>query len=845
MQSAVQSRKNIEKRLHALMFSVLLIAGCASLRLPQIDPSGQHIFLPSPNYTTITPPGREICDAISSASPKAAWVEPATPPPVVLGRQIPEDEIQLCGFPQAPPGAGPIKGICQKPLEGHVTLSPERIVAPVGSEVVLVSGLCSAQGTLVTGEPIEWTLSQESVGNFVQVGERGSCYLARLVSKDPRKISNDFALGKASTEARFITRGTPTPADDLPLKKGESWVSLTSAKEGVSHVTVLAPSAYNWDMRKRIASVYWVDAQWLFPTPTVARASETHVLETVLSRGRDFSPISDWIVKYEVVGGPAATFPAANNDSVVEVLTDADGRAAVEIRTTGDESGTTQIHIQVIQPASKDGSRPSLILGEGDTTVTWSVPRLEIQVDGPPAAGAQSEAGYRIAVQNTGDIPLTNVIVTGTLSGGASLIRALPEAAGVGDKFEWRLGDMPARSATPIDLSVRLGNEPFQLSARVDCDERLTSEKSFDTTVEAQALVVTMRGPESGNAAVGDFAEFLVEVSNKSSRDLVGITVTDTFDPGLEHESALPSPLIRDMGTLRAGESKTLSIRFLVRQLGQLCHTLEAVSNSGERASTQGCVRGVAPEDFEAGPLRVKKTGPLQARVGDKIIYAIDVENTGDRELTDLVITDEYDVALEVTRLTDDHRLDRAARTIEWRVDSLAVGQSLRFEAEYECLAPSRNAGNRVRVTTGQGHSATGEARTQIAPGVAMRSTGFVRGSTNTRKQQNGWSTSVRAVKDAKRGGATHQLLVQNERDEIVRDVYVEIEAPTNVTIGDAKTKLAPVRRKGSDQRTIIIGPIATVRPEEALQAIDIQILGETTSEKILVRVQDGGSDGK
>lgn len=823
-----------------LICCALMLGGCSSIRLPQFDPSGRNLFLPPPNYTTITPPGRELLDAFESASPKAAWVEPPTPPPVTLGRPVPEDDVRLCGFPHEPPGAGPIKGFCRRPLDGHVTVSPERLVAPVGSEVVLVSGLCDAQGNLVTAEPIEWTLSQESVGNFVQVGERGHCALARLVSNNPRKISNDFALGRASTEARFITRGTPTPVDDLPLKKGESWVSLTSAKEGVSHVTVLAPHAQNWDMRKRIASVFWVDAQWLLPQPAVARASEEHVLTTLLSRSRDFTPISDFIVRYEVVGGPPATFPAAGNDSVVEVLSDEEGRAAVEIRPTTDESGTTLIHIQIIQPATKDGSRPRLILGEGETTVTWSVPRIEIQVDGPPTAGARSDGGYRIAVQNTGDIPLTNVIVTGEITGDSSLIQSLPEPARVGNKFEWRLGDMPARSATPIDLSVRFGTEPFRLCARVDCDERLAADDCFDTTVEAQALVVSMRGPEMGTAAVGDFVTFLVDVTNQSSRQVNGVTITDTFDAGLEHETAQPSPMIRDLGVLRPGETKSISIRFLVKQLGELCHTLEAVANTGERASSKGCVRGVAPEDFEAGPLRVKKTGPLQARVGEKIIYAIDIDNTGDRALTDIIVRDEYDIALEVTRLTDDHRLDRTVRTIEWRVDSLPPGESLRFEAEYECRAPSVNAGNRVTVTTGQGHSATGEARTQIAPAVSMRPTGFSRGA--ARKENSGWETSVRAVQKVEKGGATHQVQLTNKQDRAVRDVYVEITAPANSNIADAKTKLAPVRRKGTDGRTIVIGPISAVRGGEELLGIDLLLQGKPEADQIKISVQEGGA---
>ncbi len=49
------SRSKLEQ-LRMISLAILIVSvtsGCARLRLPAIDPSGEGIFLPAPNYTTL------------------------------------------------------------------------------------------------------------------------------------------------------------------------------------------------------------------------------------------------------------------------------------------------------------------------------------------------------------------------------------------------------------------------------------------------------------------------------------------------------------------------------------------------------------------------------------------------------------------------------------------------------------------------------------------------------------------------------------------------------------------------------------------------------------------------
>src|SRR5690606_32557461 len=126
-------------------------------------------------------------------------------------------------------------------------LTPMRVVAPVGGEVVLLAGICGPDGYFVKRQPLEWMLSPDSVGTFIEVGDDapGKLISALQLHSGPavEKLDVDFARGRTSNKATLITRGSPECTDDIQLREGQTWLSLSSPSEGVSRVTVLAPES--------------------------------------------------------------------------------------------------------------------------------------------------------------------------------------------------------------------------------------------------------------------------------------------------------------------------------------------------------------------------------------------------------------------------------------------------------------------------------------------------------------------------------------------------------------------------------------------------------------------------
>ena len=121
-------------------------------------------------------------------------------------------------------------------------------------------------------ERLEWMLSPDSAGNFIQVGDDDPGLVHKLAGSRvrPEKKDPSYAIGVTSTKKMLITRGNNDPRDDVHLEKGQTWLSISSPSEGTSHVTVLAPDSECWDQRKATATIYWVDARWQFPAPQIS-----------------------------------------------------------------------------------------------------------------------------------------------------------------------------------------------------------------------------------------------------------------------------------------------------------------------------------------------------------------------------------------------------------------------------------------------------------------------------------------------------------------------------------------------------------------------------------------------
>lgn len=787
----------------------LCVSGCATWQWPRIDPSGERIFLP----------------------PQSAVV-PANP--IVPGLPVAQENI---------------------------TITPGRVIAPVGSEVVMQAGLCAPDRNLMPGQRVEWLLDPAGVGQIVAVGEKGCCLNPLNWFHPTYKADNGYAVAYTARQTLTITRGTIDPTDDVSILPGQSWATFTSPTEGTTKVTAYASAVRSWDRRKATAMIHWVDAQWIFPPPAINPVGSRHVFTTAVQRHTTGTPLEGYLVRYEILGGPPAAFAPGNADTV-EVPTDQLGQASVEIFQTTHQPGVSRIGIQIIRPPVP-GDNTRLVLGTGTTTKTWTstetAPPLTLRTTGPGQAAVGAAATYRIEVTNPGDAQVSGVLVSHQLpqnGQGLNFVGANPQPQTTGPTLQWRLGDLGPQQTAAIEVHYRADRPgTANVCAAVQSTDGQAAQDCATTVFTAPVLEVRLVGPQQ--AIVGETVRFQATIANRGTAAATGLLIRDAYDAGLRHKVAV-SPIERDLEDIAPGESRSIALTFTVVQAGQLCHELSVLSQGNVLGTARACVVASAaavvpptqgpatqppgeapqtqpptqtpstqpPAEPERHPaMEVEKRGPQQLAVGETAEFYMTVTNTGNVALTHVSVSDSYELALEPLEASGGYTVGRDA--LVWERAQLAPGDSWKLRVNCKCLTPAQKACNRMTVTSDQTPPMADDACVAIVP-AADEGPAKVKPQPPVQPPQEGPKTqpqqqpqaskltlAISDLADPVRAGEkeTYKIFVTNPGKASDFDVAVVVTMPEGATLEKTTARV----KQTQSGRTLRFEPVAELAPGEPL----------------------------
>ncbi|MCC9643063.1 DUF11 domain-containing protein [Rhodopirellula sp. JC740] len=747
-----------ERSRRLLLMTVGLIAlfttGCSNLRLPAIDSSGSCLFAPLPTTTSLVFPGcledgscsclgcvRKLGTCLKSPClgiPNPAFPEPEDPPQCVDPNASIGSGVANTGPCVPGPGCsgdcltGPPAVLygteinatkaCQLPSRGDrgcILLTPQKIVAPVGGEVMLLSGICGTDGYLLTGEPLEWMMTQDSVGHIIEVGDDDPGFVHRLAKiPEAKKETPGFARGVTSTKEMVVTRGNSNAADDIKLEKGQTYITVSSPSEGTSHVTVLAPDSDCWDQRKATATIYWVDARWQFPGPQRVEAGTIVDLVTRVTRAEGSLPARGWKVRYEIMNPELATFAGTGGSSVVEVNVDDSGDARATLEPIAGTSGNAVIDVRVIRPGGTSDNMPDLTLGRGQSYVTWSSPQLEIRAGGPEVASYQIPFDIAANLRNPGDQDATGVKVELGFPAGVRIVSTDAFAKVYTNSIVWDIGTMPARQQ--LDLAVNLTSpSALNLTFRATGDNGLLAEDNVRVDIFRPALALRL-SPAEDRVTAGEPVRFNIEVENTGDRPLNEVELEATGDNGMIHTETNERGVGNQKtdGPLNPGEIWSTNVTFVPTDSGQRCIDVVALAAGGQRAQAQACVIAINP-----APPTPAITANLQVRdrmaVGDLLLATGRVTNSGEVPLTNVRASMAYDVQLIPRRATTDYPyVIDTPYVIAWNIPELAPGQTVILETEFEAQTEAAASQIVFSAESNEGARNSMSDRIQIFPGA-------------------------------------------------------------------------------------------------------------------------------
>ncbi len=856
-----------------LCLAVASLSGCNTLSLPAIDPTGNRIFAGGINpFTKLINP-HDPNNGYPSQQP--SFQTPPNPPPCMQGAS--GSEKKLCKGCLAGKGclakrkeAEDVRGRC-----GQLLLTPTRIVAPVGGEVILLAGVCGKDGYLVTNEPIEWMLSPRSVGEFVEVGDdakgqRRTSFFGKEIGPKVEKLGVDFARGRTSREAGNITRGTSNTADDLPIRKGQTWISLTSPSEGISKITALAPDSDVWDQRRQTATIYWEDATWQFPEPPPPALSKDSVqLITRVNRAEGFIPAEGWKVRYRVLNPDLARFLPTQAD-VADVTVNRDGIAMVEI-AIGQQPGmqvphgTAMVEIEVIRPARAEDNIPELPLGRGTTTVTWSAAELQLNVGGPEIAVPNQPLSYFATVANTGDLNAENVVISVVVPPGMVLqapnIAPTSQANGA---LAWELGPLMPRRAFDISFNIvasTVMNAQIQFEATGTPD--LRQQKEVRTLVQQPQIILTIAPRQNGGQVeVGGEAVFEVLAKNSGNQTINDVKVSLQSDSGLQHARDNLNTLEREIGFLNPGQTIKLDGVFRIEREGDLSVKATVTSNRQVLATQTAIVRGL-PATPKRPSVSLEINSELRQSavpVGSKFKLNWIVTNTGPVPLRSPVVMLQHSTNIEPTDLTPGEPYERERQFQRWRLQDLPVGGRVVLEGNFVARSAGQQANVIIAVETADG---VGDKKTfaidvgnaspggDVLPGNSAQPGVFPPGASGQRNKpatnlndqaENRLSLTIQPVSNSIRKGdlGTYEIRIENLINKPDQRVALSLLTPQGTVLNSIRAKDLQYKVVNND-RQIDLEPIKYFRPNDTFSCVIQLRHNEVSSGELIASVTSMG----
>jgi uncharacterized repeat protein (TIGR01451 family) len=242
--------------------------------------------------------------------------------------------------------------------------------------------------------------------------------------------------------------------------------------------------------------------------------------------------------------------------------------------------------------------------------------------------------GYNITVNNTGNVNLTNVLVTDSLTGLSETIPLL--TPGASQTFN------PSYTVTQADICAPINNTATA-NGTDPCGGAVGPESATVSvpTSFSPSLAITKTANVS-SATVGSVIGYTINVANTGNVNLISVRVTDSL-----------TGLSETIPTLAPGATQTFNTIYIVTE-SDICGVIEntATANATDPCGYPLMASSVlVVHSWYNADLSIVKTAaltgtcpgsdPLAVNISDTVTYCFIVSNTGDVTLTSVTVIDD------------------------------------------------------------------------------------------------------------------------------------------------------------------------------------------------------------
>ena len=540
--------------------------------------------------------------------------------------------------PACPPAPAPCPPVVGVPTTVVIDerVSPIVDCNPIRTQHTLVATVLDQCGNPLPGQRVEWILSRYpgAVGDIVAVDDQYRVgYVAPLTCAYPgnsgNKIDNQYAVSVTNYGPELIDAGNNYPytsangarLPDITVGCGQSWLTITSTREGVTDLIVYVPGIRDGTRHKVWAKKVWADYDVEFPEDAINTLPEaTHALPVKIVR-TDGSGIVGQPVEAEILDGPGAAFESSSGQ-VAELLTNANGIAEFRLRNTSGQTGVNRVKLTAKGTFYGEVCPRSRIV-----TKRWQQVQLEVTCQF--SCGASGVVGKPfdklITVTNTGDAPAEGVVLEDAPQAGLNI--------GDGTIFPMNLGTLgPGQSITRTIqmVSNTAGTYTNTVTVR-ESDGTGEAQTSCAVEILQGALEITkVCNPPTVSA--GKEVRFVVTVTNVGRCPVDNVVVIDEFPDGIQPTSQNQA----NLGTMAPGDRQEIIFGGIAQKPGTYTNVARATGDMVPEETAQCELKVVQCA------LEMDLIGPESIYFGENANFTLKVTNVGDGEAENCVVRVTY-----------------------------------------------------------------------------------------------------------------------------------------------------------------------------------------------------------
>lgn len=601
--------------LFSLIFILITVLTGCKITTP-IDPTGEYLFrdASSAPVRTCPAPPNNACSTCQSCP------EPQRTPTTWLGSsRDPNSTI--------PKNTTPLLSSSRDITE--LILGPTDPVARVGTYVVMVAGVKDKGGNYRKNKQIEWTIDCSSPGGFIDVDRRDWCDIFVGEWDPPRIESPKHAFTSTSRKPLRLTKGTPTPLDDVIIHEGQTWTAISSPCEGTTKLTAVALDSNDWQNRLRAANIHWIDAWPVLPPAKIAQNySQPLVLQSSVFRSNGTAAIG-CIAVYEIISGAEdvefkTNSENDNSENVTQIVVPvgSNGNAEVQLIKKSASTGQTKIRTTLIRDNSDGRFTVPIRLAQGETIIEWGDTGLLISQSGPGIVSGGMDVAYRITVRNSNSEKLNEIVVTDTIPESFVYKRSVPvghvldalvtNSDGTkSQKIQWTIPTLDPGQYQTFDVIYHPQREgDFNLIASAQSGSTLAEDVMQTRVLSSSGAISQTPAPSAtpaplpGNdavtnaeldiqivcqdtAIVGNVVVVHVDIKNIGAETVTNLIPSITHSQGLCSSFGTNPVHLRPIASIEPGYSHNFSLQFTANAPGRQTINLELAAQNGQRFNRQ------------------------------------------------------------------------------------------------------------------------------------------------------------------------------------------------------------------------------------------------------------------